>query len=90
MQARKLIPKGHFMEVSFASLEKDPFAQIEAIYKFFKWPWTEEVRKKMATYAHTLQGFKKNDHVRLSPECKQLVAQRWRASSAPPRPTNWC
>jgi omega-hydroxy-beta-dihydromenaquinone-9 sulfotransferase len=79
-QARSLVPAGNLIEVSFAELEQQPADTVLSLYRRFNWPLSMATAARLRSHQTSIEGFKKNDHVTLSPEVKALVAKRWARS----------
>src|SRR5207302_9661070 len=57
---RPLIPAGHFCDVRFADLERDPVGEIERVYGKLSLPDFDAVRPAVRDYVATLRGYRKN------------------------------
>ena len=80
--ARKAIPPGRLVELSYTELTADPAAAIARIYDALGLPGFEE-RMRDRVVAHTrrpaVQGHRKNKFAPLEPKLRALVARRWAA-----------
>jgi len=54
------IPAGHFCEVSFAELERDPMGTVERIYATLGMDGFAPLRPKLETYVGSLRNYEKN------------------------------
>lgn len=79
-EERGLIPKGHFHEVRFEDLEKDPLGQVRNIYETLDLPDFNPVEPALRRYLNSLAGYRKNVFPELPPKLKQRIAQEWRRS----------
>jgi hypothetical protein len=77
-EERCLIPKGHFHEVSFEALEKDPVGQVRGIYEALDLPDFQCVEPALRQYVESLSGYKKNAFTELSPDLRTRIARDWR------------
>ncbi len=77
-EERKLIPKGHFHEVGFEELEKDPVGQVREIYKSLNLPDFREVEPALQRYVGRLTGYRKNEFPELQADMRQRIAKEWR------------
>lgn len=75
---RSLIPKGHFHEVGFEELEKDPVAGVRDIYKALSLPAFQEVEPALRRYVDSLSGYRKNTFSELPTDLRQRMAREWR------------
>ncbi len=72
-----LIPPGHFHEVAFADLERDPVGTTAKIYQKLLLPNFATARPKIAAYVNTLQGYEKNQYPTLNESEKHLLRDHW-------------
>jgi hypothetical protein len=77
-EERGLIPKGHFHEVHFENLEKDPLGQVRRIYEALALPDFGHVEPALRRYLATIAGYKKNTLPELPAELQSRVAREWR------------
>jgi hypothetical protein len=75
---RGLIPGGHFHEMSFAALEKDPVGEVRRLYQALDLPDFEIVEPRLRAYVHSLAGYRKNTFPALAPEVRRRIAGEWR------------
>jgi hypothetical protein len=75
---RDLIPRGRFVELGFADLEKDPLGQVRRVYEALGLPDFDHVEPKLRDYVSSLGGYKKNEFRELPAELKRRVAREWR------------
>lgn len=74
---RGRIPKGHFHELAFADLERDPLGQLRLLYEVLALPGFDRVEPRLRTYLDSLTGYQKNEYDELAPDLKAAVAQQW-------------
>ena len=74
---RDLIPPGHFHEVAFADLEREPVATVAGIYKALSIEGTDQALPKIRAYADTLGGYEKNRFQPLTGPEKQRLREAW-------------
>jgi hypothetical protein len=74
----RLIPNGHFHEISFESLEADPIGQVRSIYKALSLPDFGYVEPALRRYLDSVAGYKKNKLPELAPDLRLRVAREWR------------
>jgi hypothetical protein len=74
---RPLIPDGHYHEVSFEELEKDPVPQMKALYEKLALPDFRVVRPRVESYLNSLAGYRKNQFPELSPTWRATVLRAW-------------
>jgi hypothetical protein len=77
-EERGLIPKGHFHEVSFEAVEKDPVGQVRGIYEALGLDDFAFVEPALQRYVKSLSGYQKNTFPELSPDLRTRIAQQWR------------
>jgi hypothetical protein len=77
-EERELIPKGHFHEVGFEELEKDPVGQVRGIYDALDLPTFQEVEPALGQYLESLAGYQKNAFPDLPGDLRQRIARQWR------------
>ncbi|MFO1021520.1 MAG: sulfotransferase [Planctomycetales bacterium] len=72
-----LIPTGHFHEVCFEDLVRDPFAQMEQLYESLNLPNFAQTRSELRNYVDSLEGYRKNQFPKLNSELQARIAQEW-------------
>jgi hypothetical protein len=77
-EERGLIPPGHFHELAFEDLEKDPVGQLRALYERLDLPDFEAVRPALEDYVRSEAGYRKNEHPDLPAPLRSRIAQEWR------------
>ncbi len=77
VRQKPLIPEGHFHEVRFETLEKDPVGQMRALYEKLALPDFEVVRPRVENYHHSLAGYRKNQFGELSPTLRPAIYRTW-------------
>ncbi len=79
-EERRLIPKGHFHEIAFEQLERDPVGEMEKLYENLNLPGFGAFRPKLQRYVDSLQGYQKNEFGELAPEWRDRISKEWRRS----------
>ena len=79
-EERSLIPPGHFHEVCFEELEKDPMGQMEQLYEKVGLDGFAASRPQLRKYVDSLAGYKKNTFRDPPPQEREAVAKAWRRS----------
>jgi omega-hydroxy-beta-dihydromenaquinone-9 sulfotransferase len=74
-EERDLIPKGHFHELGFEQLERDPLNALRQVYEALELPRFEHVEPALGRYLAGIADYKKNMFSELSPEFKAKVAK---------------
>lgn len=77
---RDLIPGGHFYEVAFESLERDPVGAIRNVYEHLSLGEFEAVEPALQRHVESLSGYRKNAFSELSQEVRQRIATEWHRS----------
>ncbi len=77
---RHCIPEGHFCELSFDDLERNPLKAVETIYGALSLGDFETVRPKLEGYVESLSGYQKNQHPKLNQEDCLKVSTKWKRS----------
>src|SRR5262249_25255012 len=75
---RSLIPAGHFHEVGYEDLERDPLGEIQRIYQGVNLPDFSQVEPALRRYVDSIAGYKKNEFAELPAELRSRIAERWR------------
>jgi len=76
-EERCLIPPGHFHEVSFEELERDPVGQIQHVYDRLGLPDFAETRPAVESYIQSIGGYQKNQFPQLNEQLRQRIANEW-------------
>jgi hypothetical protein len=77
-EERGLIPKGHFHELGFEQLEKDPIGQMRGIYEALDLPDFRQVEPALRSYLGSLSEYKKNTFPELPADLRARLAREWR------------
>jgi len=77
---RPLIPEGHFHEVGFEALERDPMGEMRALYSELNLDGFERFRPKLQSYVDSLSGYRRNTYPELEAATRRKVASAWQRS----------
>jgi len=77
---RDLIPPGHFHELRFEDLERDPVGEVRKIYEALGLPDFGRFEPALRRYADSQKGYRKNEFPELRPDLRRRVAAEWRRS----------
>jgi hypothetical protein len=77
-EERGLIPAGHFHELGYADLEKDPLGEMRRLYEALDLPAFAHVEPALRAYLDSLSGYRKNVFPELAPELRRRIASEWR------------
>ncbi|MSR65676.1 MAG: sulfotransferase [Verrucomicrobiae bacterium] len=77
---RSLIPKGHYHEMGFEDLERDPAEEVRKLYDAIGLPGFESLRPKLQRYIDSLKGYERNKFPELEAATREKVAQSWQRS----------
>ena len=77
-EEHKLIPRGHYHEMSFEQLEEDPIGQLKGLYSALDLPDFAQAEPALRRYVDSLAGYKKNEFPALPPDMRKRVAEMWR------------
>jgi hypothetical protein len=77
-EERGQVPAGHYSEVGFEELEKEPVGQVRRVYAELGLPDFEAARPALEAYVASLAGYRKNEHPQLAPDVRADVARAWR------------
>ena len=73
-EERDLIPDGHFHEVAFEELEKDPLGQLALIYDRLNLPAFDEAEPALRACLDSLRCYRKNEYPDPpSAQCKEIA-----------------
>lgn len=75
---RDLIPKGHFFEVGFEELERDPIGHIQRLYHALSLADFAHTKQALESYVRSIDGYQKNRFPKLNPELRRRIAEAWR------------
>jgi hypothetical protein len=79
-ESRGGIPAGHYHEMSFEELERDPLGEMRRLYEALALPGFDAVAPRLQDYLATLNSYKKNDYEELPRAEKDTIAAAWRRS----------
>jgi hypothetical protein len=74
---RPLIPPGHYCEVSFEQLERDPIGEIRKIYQTVNLPNFTTFEPSLRKYVNSLAGYQKNTFSDLNLDLKKHLRREW-------------
>jgi hypothetical protein len=77
LDQRSLIPAGHFHELSFTALERDPLGSIRELYEGLSLGDFTAVKPTIAQYLSGIAGYRKNEYPPLAPEDREDLAASW-------------
>jgi hypothetical protein len=77
-EERGLIAAGHFHELGFEALEKDPVGEMRKLYEALGLPDFAKVEPSLRTYLASLSGYRKNTFPELAPDVRHRIAGEWR------------
>lgn len=77
-EERGLIPAGHYHEVAYEDVERDPVGQVQRIYEALNLPPFEEVKPDLEQYVQSIAGYQKNSYPELPPELRRRIAEQWK------------
>ncbi len=60
MRDREQIPDGHFAEVRYEDLDRDPLGELGRVYEELELPGWRVARERIEAYLETLSGYRKN------------------------------
>jgi hypothetical protein len=79
-EERSLIPKGHFHELSFEQLERNPMGEMQQLYENLNLPGFSSFRPKLQRYVDSLADYRKNEFGELEPQWRAKIARAWQRS----------
>lgn len=77
---RNLIPPGHFHEIRFEHLERNPLGEMQQLYEKLNLGGFERFRPRLQRYVDSLADYRKNEFPELEPAWRRKVAQAWQRS----------
>ena len=77
-EQRAMIPAGHFHELGFEELERDPIGEIRKLYTELGLPEFTQVEPALRRYVDSQRGYRKNVFAELAPDLRRRVAEEWR------------
>lgn len=78
--ARDLIPVGHFHELSFDDLERDPVGAMQTLYQTLGLTGFPAFEPELRRYTDSLAGYRKNRFDELEPAIRERIALEWKRS----------
>jgi hypothetical protein len=79
-EERGLIPAGHYHEVCFEELERDPVGQMRTVYEALDLPSFATVEPALRDYVSSVAGYQKNEYPALPDDLRGQIARRWQPS----------
>jgi hypothetical protein len=76
-EQRALIPPGHFHEVCFEDLERDPVGEVRKLYEALGLPPFEAALPALRRYVDSLGSYRKNVFRPLPPNQRRRIAAEW-------------
>jgi hypothetical protein len=76
-EERGLITAGHFHEIGFEELEKDPLGEMRKLYDALGLPEFGNVEPNLRTYLHSLRDYRKNTFPELASDVRRRIAGEW-------------
>jgi hypothetical protein len=77
-EQRALIPAGHFHEIRFEKLERDPVGEVRKLYGALGMPDFEVVEPDLRRYVGSMRGYRKNVFPPLPPDQRRRIDAEWR------------
>ena len=77
---KPLIPAGQLHEIRFSSLERDPIAQVQTIYRTLKLSYSKKLDSRLRNYTQARRRYRKNVFSPLDHATKQQINREWRRS----------
>ncbi len=74
---RPRIPAGHYCEVAFEDLERDPIGELHKIYQTLNLPDFSTFQPTLQKYVNSLAGYKKNTFPNIDPVLKNRLRREW-------------
>jgi hypothetical protein len=76
-EERGLIAAGHFHEIGFEELEKDPVGEMRKLYEALGLPEFGNAEPTLRTYLHSLRDYRKNTFPELASDVRRRIADDW-------------
>jgi omega-hydroxy-beta-dihydromenaquinone-9 sulfotransferase len=76
-EQRHLIPQGHFYELSYEELERDPTGSLRKMYSALKLPGIDQQVVAMQDYLKVSAGYPKNSYMPVNDQMRARVARAW-------------
>jgi omega-hydroxy-beta-dihydromenaquinone-9 sulfotransferase len=77
-EERALVPAGHFHEVCYEALERDPVGEVRRLYAALGLPPFEAAEPALREYVDSVREYRKNAFTPLPPDQRRRVAAEWR------------
>jgi hypothetical protein len=77
-EERGLIGEGHFHEIGFEDLERDPVGEMRALYEKLGLPEFAKVESRLRGYLDSQAGYRKNTFGELEPDVRRRIAGEWK------------
>ena len=77
LEERALIPSGHFYELGYEDLVRNPVGHMRGVYQALGLPEFAEVEPKMVDYIESIAGYQRSEYPDLSPRLRARSAQEW-------------
>lgn len=75
-EGRRLVPHGHFHELKYEDLVRDPMGELEKTYRVLGLGQFDDVRPRVQEYLDKTKGYETNKY-ELAPELKMEIGRRW-------------
>lgn len=79
---RELIRPGHFCEISFSALERDPVGTVAKVYDDLNLPPFDVAEHALSTYLAAKAGYRRNVYPELSADITARINREWQRSFA--------
>ena len=76
-EQRHLVPQGHYCEVAFDDLERDPVREVRRIYERLQLPEFAQAESAVQEYVDSLTGYSRNRFPELPDATRQRLAREW-------------
>jgi hypothetical protein len=76
-EERGLIPAGHFVDLAFEDLERDPVGEVRRIYEALALPEFAVFEPALRRYVDSIAGYKKNEFPALPAELRKRIRESW-------------
>jgi len=77
---RPLIPPGHFHELRYEDLKRDPVGELRQAYDALALEWSDELEFKLGRYLNAIHGYRPNIFPELAPAIRRRLAHAWQRS----------
>ena len=74
---RELIPAGHYYDVAFDDLERDPVGELRKIYHQLTLPDFGVTEAVVERYVDSLKGYSRNRFPQLPDDTRERLAREW-------------